>query len=449
MLKNRQTVCLDRIFGLYLCGNRKFLTKSKEIIGKCMIREFWADNYKSIRDKQVLNFECRSNEDTVASVEMSNGVRLNKLGIIYGANASGKSNLLYALQNVFDVLYHSCAKKEEKVHGAGPFALRLNDPTTLYVSFYANHIRYDYQVAYHSNYIDSEELYYYPNSSKALFYERKFTTLDTQANIRFGNSVKLLAKTADAIVQNTLNNHSVLSTFQKLALGDDAKEIATLYNWVGNHIHEVNGDYVDEFSTQIGKVNSDDKKKRFYLQMLKKADFNILHFTYSVEEFPWKENSSMMLRKEYVRFLNGSANGQFYLNDYDQSKGTKRYLMILNFLYDMVMENHVYLMDELDVELHFDLLLHFLNVFLYNSDESQLIFTSQEILLLKEDFLNENRNLVWFAEKSTESAASSFTRADQFGLHKNLSLFRSYKIGKLGAVPTLGSFLLDLNDEKE
>ena len=177
MLKNRQTVCLDRIFGLYLCGNRKFLTKSKEIIGKCMIREFWADNYKSIRDKQVLNFECRSNEDTVASVEMSNGVRLNKLGIIYGANASGKSNLLYALQNVFDVLYHSCAKKEEKVHGAGPFALRLNDPTTLYVSFYANHIRYDYQVAYHSNYIDSEELYYYPNSSKALFYERKFTTL--------------------------------------------------------------------------------------------------------------------------------------------------------------------------------------------------------------------------------------------------------------------------------
>ena len=156
-----------------------------------------------------------------------------------------------------------------------------------------------------------------------------------------------------------------------------------------------------------------------------------------------------MLRKEDVRFLNGSANGQFYLNDYDQSKGTKRYLMILNFLYDMVMENHVYLMDELDVELHFDLLLHFLNVFLYNSDESQLIFTSQEILLLKEDFLNENRNLVWFAEKSTESAASSFTRADQFGLHKNLSLFRSYKIGKLGAVPTLGSFLLDLNDEKE
>jgi hypothetical protein len=279
-----------------------------------------------------------------------------------------------------------------------------------------------------------------------LFYERKYTTHDTQADIRFGNSLKLLAKSVDAIIQNTLNNHSVLSTFQKLALGEDAKEIATLYNWVGSHIHEVNGDYVDEFSTQIGKVNSDDKKKRFYLQMLKKADFNILDFTYSVEEYPWKENSTIKVKKEDVKFLNGSENGQFYLNDYDQSKGTKRYLMILNFLYDMVMDNHVYLMDELDVELHFDLLLNFLNVFLYNSDESQLIFTSQEILLLKEDFLNENRNLVRFAEKLQKTAASVFTRADQFGLHKNLSLFRSYKIGKLGAVPNFGSFLLDLDE---
>ena len=122
--------------------------------------------------------------------------------------------------------------------------------------------------------------------------------------------------------------------------------------------------------------------------------------------------------------------------------------MILDFLYDLVTDNHVYLMDELDVELHFDLLLYYLNVFLYNSEESQLIFTSQEMLLLKEDFLNDNRNLVWFAEKSAQSATSSFTRADQFGLHKNLSLFRSYKIGKLGAVPSLGSFLLDLNDDE-
>lgn len=414
-----------------------------------MIREFWADNYKSIRNKQTLSFVCRDEEDSIASVDMGNGIRLNKLGIIYGANASGKSNMLYALQSVFDILYHPLLKKEETVQGEGPFALRKEEPTTLYVSFYANHIRYDYQVAYFPDYIVSEELYYYPNNVKALFYERKFNSLDTNANIVFGKSLKLLSKSVDAMVQNTLNNHSVLSTFGKVALGEDTKEIAILYNWVEKHVHEVDGDYVGNFKTQIGRANSDEKKKAFFLRLLKKADFNIRDFTYSVEERPWIKNPNITLKDENVRFLNTSEEGEFILDDLAQSKGTKRFLMILNFLYDMVTGNHVYLMDELDVELHYDLLLYFLNVFLYNSDESQLIFTSQEILLLKEDFLNENRNLVWFAEKSLKSAASTFCRADQFGLHKNLSLFRSYKIGKLGAVPSIGSFLLDLDDEEE
>lgn len=408
-----------------------------------MIREFFADNYKSIRDKQTLSFECRSNEDSIATAEMGNGVRVNKLGIIYGANASGKSNMLYALQNVFDILFFPQLKKDAPVFGEGPFALRKDDPTTLYVSFYANHIRYDYQVAYFRSYILHEVLYYYPNNVKALFYERNFNSFDTNANIVFGKSLKLLSKSVDALVQNTLNNHSVLSTFSKIALGEDAKEMATLYNWVKRHVHEVDGDYIEAFPSQMGKACNDEEKKNFYLQLLKKADFNILDFTYSVEEKPWKKRPEIKIKEETVSFLNGSEKGRFYLDDMAQSKGTRRFLMILNFLYDMVNGSHIYLMDELDVELHYDLLLYFLNVFLYNSDESQLIFTSQEILLLKEDFLNENRNLVWFAEKSKKTAASTFTRADQFGLHKNLSLFRSYKIGKLGAVPYVGSFFVE------
>lgn len=414
-----------------------------------MVREFWVENYKSIRDKQILNFECKGGEDSIASIEVSNGVWLSKLGVIYGANASGKSNILYALQNVFDILFHSQIKKDGPVQADGPFALRKEDPTTMYVSFYANGVRYDYQVVYYHNYIVSEELYYYPNNSKALFYERTFTSADTQADIRFGNSLRLQSKSIDAITQATLNNHSVLSTFDKVALGDDARQIAILYNWIGYHVHEVDGDYADNFASQMGKVYDDKDKKSFYLQLLKKADFNILDFSYNIEEVSWKDNNNIKVKHEDVRFLNESDAGQFYLDDESQSKGTKRFLMILSFLYDMVTGNHVYMMDELDVELHYDLLLYYLNVFLYNSNESQLIFTSQEILLLKEDFINENRNLVWFAEKSSKTAASQYARADQLGLHKNLSLFRSYKIGKLGAIPSLGSFLLDLDDKME
>lgn len=414
-----------------------------------MIREFWAENYKSIRDKQILNFECKSKEDSVASVEMGNGVRLNKLGIIYGANASGKSNILYAMQNVFDILFFSRTKKNEDVMGDGPFALRKDMPTTLYVSFYANHVRYDYLVSYFPSYILKEEFYYYPNNSKALFYERKYTSDDTHADIRFGKSLELASKTQDTIIQNTLNNHSVFSTFDKVALGEDANKIASLYNWIAFHVHEVDGDYVQSFTKQMVAVVNDEKRKKFFLQLLKKADFNIMDFTYFQEERLLREGSKIKIDHEEVRFLNGSEDGQFMLDHDNQSKGTRRYLMILNFLYDMVTGNHIYLLDELGVELHYDLLLYFLNIFLYNSNESQLVFTSQEISLLKEDFLDENRNLVWFAEKSSQTASSKYTRADQFGLHKNLSLYRSYRIGKLGAVPSLGSFFLDLDDIKE
>ncbi|MBR4793326.1 MAG: AAA family ATPase [Bacteroidaceae bacterium] len=415
-----------------------------------MIREFWAENYKSIRDRQVLNFECKGNDDSITSVEVSKGIWINKLGIIYGANASGKSNILYALQNVFDILYFAQVKKEVLVKGEGPFALNASNPTTLFVSFYADKIRYDYKVVYYPSYIVSEELFFYPNGSKALFYERTFTSVDTNADIRFGNSLKLLSKSIDAITQSTLNNHSVLSSFSKVALGEDTKNIATLYNWIGEFVHEVNGDYIGDFSSHMGKVYSDEKKKSFYLQLLKKADLNIQDFVYSQKEVPIRVNKSigheMMIKVDDVTFLNRADDGIFYINNDNQSKGTKRFLMIIDFLYDMVIGNHIYMMDELDVELHYDLLLFFLNVFLYNTNESQLIFTSQEILLLKEDLINENRNLIWFAEKSSNTAASKYTRADQLGLHKNLSLFNSYKTGKLGSIPSLGSFFLDVDN---
>ena len=63
-----------------------------------MIREFWVENYLSIKDRQTINFETKSkDDDDLLSIEVSNGIRLNKIGIMYGANASGKSNMLSAI----------------------------------------------------------------------------------------------------------------------------------------------------------------------------------------------------------------------------------------------------------------------------------------------------------------------------------------------------------------
>ena len=82
-------------------------------------------------------------------------------------------------------------------------------------------------------------------------------------------------------------------------------------------------------------------------------------------------------------------------------------------------------------------------------DKSQLIITSQETALLSQDLINENRGVVWFVEKNRETASSEYSRGDSFGLHKNLSLYNSYRIGRLGAKPELGSIFINWMTDME
>ena len=78
-----------------------------------MIRDFWVKNYLSIRDKQELSFVAKGPASELVT-EVSEGVFLYKLGILYGSNASGKSNMLIALNEVFRLLIipkHDAAKE--------------------------------------------------------------------------------------------------------------------------------------------------------------------------------------------------------------------------------------------------------------------------------------------------------------------------------------------------
>ena len=145
---------------------------------------------------------------------------------------------------------------------------------------------------------------------------------------------------------------------------------------------------------------------------------------------------------ETVYFVNHSANGDFDIPLSWQSKGTLKYIRILDALYDMVSSSHVYYLDELGEDLHNDLLFYYLNVFIFNSDKSQLIITSQETTLLSQELINENRGVVWFVEKNKDTASSEYARGDSYGLHKN----NSYRIGRLGAKPELGSIFINLED---
>lgn len=426
-----------------------------------MIRDFWVKNYLSIRDKQELSFVTKGPSSELVT-EVADGVFLYKLGILYGSNASGKSNMLIAMNEVFRLLVMAKSDATVGIGGCIPFVLTKDEPTEMHVSFYADGTRYDYDVKFNGKHILSEALYYYPNKSKSLFYERSFVGENVQADIKFGASLKLQVKTQESIRENTLNNHSVLSVCRKAALKEDIAPFNTLHAWIMSNYHDVDGDVKKGLVEILKDAYSNPKKRKFYNTMLQKADLNILEYRPVVEdrfvpndfrERIQKENipeemKDVLLKPttDSITFLNHSDNSDFDIPLRWQSKGTQKYIRILDALYDLITSPHVYYLDELGEDLHNDLLYYYLNVFIFNSDKSQLVITSQETTLLSQDMINENRGVVWFVEKNKETASSEYARGDSFGLHKNLSLYNSYRIGRLGAKPELGSIFINLED---
>ena len=371
-------------------------------------------------------------------------------------------SMLIAMNEVFRLLVMPKSDATVGIGGCIPFVLTKDEPTEMHVSFYADGTRYDYDVTFNGKHILSEALYYYPNKSKSLFYERSFVGENVQADIKFGASLKLQVKTQDSIRENTLNNHSVLSVCRKAALKEDIAPFNTLHAWIMANYHDVDGDVEKGIVEILKDAYSNPKKRKFYNTMLQKADLNILEYRPVVEdrfvpndfrERIQKENipeemKDVLLKPttDSITFLNHSDNGDFDIPLRWQSKGTQKYIRILDALYDLITSPHVYYLDELGEDLHNDLLYYYLNVFIFNSDKSQLIITSQETTLLSQDLINENRGVVWFVEKNKETASSEYSRGDSFGLHKNLSLYNSYRIGRLGAKPELGSIFINLED---
>ena len=427
-----------------------------------MIREFWVENYMSISQKQGLSFLAKGPESALVS-ELA-GEFLYKLAILFGPNASGKSNMLWSLHQVFSLLVLPRQSPEGKVPNYYPFALLKDKPTRMFVSFYADEIRYDYEISFDETHILSERLDYYPNRVKSLFYERNYIDENVQADIKFGSSLKLQVKTQQTIRENTLNNHSVLSVCRKIALTEDIEPFNVLHKGVMENYHDVDGDDSNKkgIIEILKEAYSDNKKRRFFNQMLQKADLNIIDYKpvlegrYIPQEFRERimsesipeDMKEALLRPtiDSINVVNHSAERNFDIPMAWQSKGTQKYIRILDVLYDLITSDHVYYLDELGEDLHYDLLFYYLNVFIFNSDKSQLIITSQETALLSQDLINENRGVVWFVEKNRETASSEYSRGDSFGLHKNLSLYNSYRIGRLGAKPELGSIFINLDD---
>lgn len=433
-----------------------------------MIQYLKITNFGPIRDQVELSFEALLNEemsDDIYSAIMPDGCKLLKLAYIYGANASGKTTILKAFEFLRKLLLNPLLEKSEKLDFE-PFLFCEDAQTSrssMEFAFYANQRRHIYQVSFNSESIISEKLVYYQSAKPTEIFNRETDLEKRLTKIQFGSKVKVPAKEKERLEANTLHNNTVLGAFAKT--NADIIELETLNMWLttfflgmisGNsHITlpiaemmaantNVNtwlNTFMNKADRQITKVHtqSDDSLST----MLKNFDIkNTDKFSGRSGKF----NGTAGTVSPRVEVTHETAAGSFILPIESESAGTQRYFALGAPLYTLVHSKALLLIDELENSLHPDLMKHFLQTFLANAGESQMLITTHNVGLMEEiDFIR--RDALWFAEKKEDGSIDLYSAADFDSsiLRKGASLINAYRAGRLGAKPNLGSPFIPQN----
>lgn len=430
-----------------------------------MIAEFTVENFYSIRSTQKISFEPSSDSfmSDEYTYEVKDGVRLLKIGIIYGANASGKSNVLGAI-DFFKMLVLRVPKGRNDTTRAVPFLLdetSKTKTTKMSMSFYVNQLKYILSFELDKKRIYSETLTVYESIRPTKLYSRSYDPDTDSSIIEFGTNLKMAKKNQDAIAGNTINNCSVLAAFGNSNV--EKTKLNDVYDYFAKQVKDVLAPGMLLSGYVKRHLDKDGNLKKFILNFLKASDFNIEDVTLHEEEelitpeleqliqkAPIDDDAkSEMLKKGKITnteltFTHKAGNGLYELSEEYESNGTMRFLgmaVILNFL---LKKNQFVPIDEVETSIHYELLSYFIKVFLANSNQtSQMLLTTHDINLLNEEFIR--RDTIWFTDKD-EQGQTNVVRLSTLGLHKNLSPYNAYKQGKLVKLPFLGSQYFDLND---
>ena len=270
-----------------------------------------------------------------------------------------------------------------------------------------------------------------------------------KGEISFGSTVSAKVNERNQLKSNTLPNHTVLSTLNKISV--DIPLLNELYQWIKQNVHE-ESEHADIY--EIAREAYDNPSlKKVIIGMLNKADINITDFELLQMEVPESVLAEMkakgidegliskLLTRKEILFTHSAGEKTFTIASSMESSGTLMYFRLARMLFDLKGHESICLKDEIEDCLHYDLLVHYLKMFLETESRSQLICTTHNQSLLSEDWM-VRRDMVWITEKDHESACTQISRASSMGLHKNVSLENAYRIGKLGGKPRLGSTLI-------
>lgn len=414
-----------------------------------MILEFKVENFLSIKDEQVLSFEATSDKhlSEYHIVEIKPGVKVLKMAMIYGANASGKTNILKALEFIseFAVTTRNRGEKTNFI----PFKFdntTVNNPGKFEITFFIGDVKFIYSFVVDENIVYEEKVIFYTSSQPSVLFIRKYDKISENFSLEFGSKIKIKQAYKDLIIANTLNNMSVISTFSKveIRIKKDEKKfnkfsfVTSLFIKIFNYLSSL---FIvpDKFYFLDDLILDDIKQKpefykKYILKNLKKADFNIIDFEI-IGNRTFKEDN---FKKLEILFTHKLPNNKttYLLSEYEESQGTLLYFGLLAMSISLTKGEDFFAIDELESSLHPELVNHFINTFLYESKNirSQFIFTTHNISLLDEDFVR--KDIVWFTEKEEDGSTKLYSLSD-FNIRKELSFSKAYKSGNFGATPNL------------
>ena len=412
-----------------------------------MILEFTVKNTFSIKDEQLISFEAVDSvtEDDKFHCTEIGGKKFLKLACLYGANASGKTNIARALAFYIDFLINSFHKLEPT--GVIPFfpflfdAKTRNEPGEFTIVFYAkdfeseNSIRYEYFIQLNEKKVLSESLYYSPKGQKKLIFERR-------DSIKWGACVTGAKK---IIADLTRDNCSVISA------GAQAKHPIFLhvYEYFNKRFTGIINSSINSLAGYTAKRMDEDKTlKEKVIQLLSFSDMgNITDIVIRKQEIPeeviktfpdqGKNEIAQMGEKPIVRNV-GLVH--HYGEDVElplslESAGTKKIMELAAPLIEITRQPAICIIDELESSLHQELLEMFIQLFLESSEESQLLFTSHNQDLLDSGLLRDDE--IWFCNKASDGSSKYTSITDYTGIRKETSRKKLYQADKFGALPNV------------
>lgn len=424
-----------------------------------MLLDIEIKNLKSFKNQTIFSMEAENKIEDRNSFEVEVGkekFELLKTAVLFGGNASGKSNFTSVL-SIFR--YYLFNKGIEKYNKEGFRFGEEDKNSTIKVRNVVDDKIYEYilEINFNTKKIIKEKLYITALERKLVFEREnnKIVKYDKEIFSEYEITIGFINETltdSDSVISRIIE-WRVPEEIEKYIFYIDKIKINNYSDDLGKYIYENknNKKLVIEFLKKIGITVNDievyREKNEFFLKNIRESkEFQILSE---------KEQEKLLSQIAYIyriHFVYEDNQKQKYkLEYYEQSAGTQKILSMFFPIYNLLNNGGVMIIDELDITLHYSLIKEIIKMFNsveYNRKNAQLIFTTHNLLLLDFNLFREDQ--IWFLENNDVSTGTElYSLSDIEGYEKNKYLLRDYLNGNFGGIPKLEDFGVDLWLEKK